>query len=174
MTDSITCTVTIDLQDLHSYTQVGEDEWRDQPSSLSDAVVSAAAQHLVKELVKDALLTKIRDQITKEVVKAEVEKHMADVLAKPIRKTDDWGNSTGPEVTITEMIDAQITKQLTRGRDRYGNDRTVLDAAIAELVNARLQTDLAAAFATARNAMIEAATEAGQVALKKAVAVALR
>lgn len=173
MTDSITCTVTIDLADLHSYTQVGEEDWGDEPVSLADAVVAAASRRLITELVKDELLTKIRDKITDELVRVEVEKRIEVALSKPVRKTNQWGEPNGPAVTITDMLDAEIHSQLTAKTDRYGNTTSVLDRVIKECVNARLEADLKAAFGTARQAMLDAAAEVGKKAMAAAVAKAI-
>lgn len=173
--DKITVQVEIDLQDLHTYTQTGEETYHDQPVSLSDAVVAAAARQLL------AQTREARQQVEREVarahraiIEARVSEWIEAKLAAGVQPTNSWGEPSGPSKPLSALIDAEIKAQLKVGsRDRFGGNESVVDRVIKEQVNARLTQELNAAFATAKQAMLDAAQQAGAKALAAAVAKAV-
>lgn len=170
MPDTIKVEVEIDLNDLRRshMRQVSEDDWVEEPWTISQAVVEIAAARLVEELGKDEQLRKVRDEVTRDVVRRHVLSRLEKVLTEPITVgTGRYGEHIST-TTLTELIDQEIKQQLVVSQNLSRQDSTLVRV-IRETVNARLTTDLNAAFLTARDAMLKAAQDAGAAALRAAV-----
>jgi hypothetical protein len=168
MPDSVTFEITLNLQDLAAYRQISEDDWDSSPITFTQAVVDRAAHMLVEQLATDDALRQARDKAVRMIAADYAADRVRAVLEQPVRSTNAYGEPTGPETSVTELIDKEIKKQLVRTDARH--DRTsVLEKVIRETVNARLEVDLRAAFDRARTEMLDAAAEVGKKALQAAV-----
>jgi hypothetical protein len=175
--DKIKVEVEIDLQDLHRYVQTGEDDYAMQPVSLSEAVVIEAARQITAEGKEPArrevarLVAEYRAQMIQQRVEAWIE----EALNRGVQRTNAYGEPTGEAVPLSDVIDAEIKKQLKlrSTNNSFSSEKTVLDRVIAENVDRRLTEELNAAFLTAKTAMLNAAQDAGAKAIRAAVAKAV-
>lgn len=175
MGDKIKVEVELDLQDLHRYTQTGEEEFFHRPVSITEAVVHAAATQ-VTAAAKEAIVLEVRELVRKEyreAITTTVAAELERALNAPLQRTSEWGEPVGAPTSLRAVIENEITKQLTvhDGRNSFhgSGKETVVVRVIKEQVNARLTQDLTAAFNTARDAMLKAAQDAGAAALRAAV-----
>ncbi len=169
MADTIKFEVEIKLQDLAAYRQTGEESWSAEPISFSQAVVAETARQLAAKLITERDLREVRDRTLTQMVAQFAVARLEAVLAAPVRATNTYGEFTGAETTVTALVEAEILKQLQHKGGNYNSPRSVLDRVISETVNVRLETDLKAAFNTARTEMLNAAAEVGKKALQAAV-----
>ncbi len=172
MSDKIKVEVELDVSDLHRYVQTSEDDFADHPVSITEAVVAQAAAVLVRQ-VRIQVQEQVQGLVAeahREVVKETVQGWVRERLDKGVQRTNDYGDPTGVPVPLGDIIKVEITRQLQpSSRSAYSNEKTVLSRVIEEQVNRQLATDLQAAFATARGAMLQAAQDAGAQALRAAV-----
>lgn len=145
--------LNITITDLTLDTVVGAGY--EEPHTLADVIVNAAVEKLLKDgdtrEISSALAKRIA-VIRDEEIRAKVRAELDDAMAKPIRKTNQWGEPTGQgETTLRELILAEAAKFFTekRSKDSYGSGPKFTDAerVIAELVQGELKKDMAAAFA---------------------------
>lgn len=170
MPDKITFTIELNLQDLAAYRQIGEEDWAAEPVSFTQAVVDQAARQLVSALATDKALIDARDKAVHMIASDYAAQRVTAVLEGPVRATNTYGEPTGAATTVTELIDAEIKKQLgsNSGSFRDGSPTTLMRV-IRETVNGRLEGDLRTAFDKARTEMLNAAAEVGKKALQAAV-----
>jgi hypothetical protein len=124
------------------------------------------ARHLVDAVKRDsdryrALVTKvgeIRAEMIREAIAPQIEK----ALTAPLRKTNQYGEATGQETTLRELIVAEAQKALTEpaGGNSYDRDRkTLIQKTVADEVQKALAGEIADAVKAARQ---QVATEIGK------------
>jgi hypothetical protein len=112
----------------------------------------------------------VKSEEMRQLVRMHVAGRIGEMLAEPLTVPGDSWSSPGRTVTLHELIDEEIKKQLTVTNNmRHTGEQNVLTRVIRETVNTRLETDLKAAFDKARNEMLNAAAEVGKKALQAAV-----
>lgn len=132
-----------------SYELLGGDEdgpeYRDEPTTILDQVVAAAAQQLIGVKERD-----LRKAIVKEVegqVASFVRSQMPSILKEALT-----GRMTIPALSeyqsdtvvpsLRDMIVKEAQQQLRKTSDRYGNSKPVLQALVEDGVKAALGGDL--------------------------------
>lgn len=123
------------------------------------------ARHLVEAVKRDSdryhgLITKV-GEIRAEMIREAIAPQIEQALAAPLRKTNQYGEATGQETTLRELIVAEAQKALTQpaGGNGYGRDRlTVLQKTVADEVQKALAVEIADAVKAAR---AQVATEIG-------------
>jgi hypothetical protein len=100
--------------------------------------------------IREARLDVIRDRLDEEIVTA---------LAEPIRKTNIYGEPTGPETTLKQLVIEEVKSYLEEkvGIDGYsGRDRvTRVQKFVQEEVDKVITRELRAEMAKAKEAAVE-------------------
>ncbi|GAA4891132.1 hypothetical protein ACFPM3_20375 [Streptomyces coeruleoprunus] len=97
----------------------------------------------VAELIKDAVAktpeyTSLRERVTSirtEEIRAAVKPVIQEALKRPIQRTNYYGEATGKETTLSEIIMDEAKKTFTEVRDSYRNKRPFIN----EVVQAEVQ-----------------------------------
>lgn len=144
----------------HHAVQVAEDEWRDEPMTLRDAVVSEIARQALARETREgwqplsAEIKNVRADLLRELLRPA----LAEALTKPLTPTDAFGQPKGETTTLTEIITRQFRELLaervdSRGSvDRYSRDKgwTRLEWMIRTSVEAVVKDELAGEITAAR------------------------
>ncbi len=112
-------------------------------------VAHLVAAQIVERLLKDQQYPTFREQvleIRKEEIRAAVRPSIDEALTRPIYKTNTYGERTGQETTLAELIADEARKQLSEPVDRYSSEKgTVLQVAIRAEVKKAFGDEIAAA-----------------------------
>lgn len=113
-------------------------------------------------------VTDIRDELIRDLVRPEIEA----AIAAPVKLTNTYGEATGKETTLRELIVDQARKALNAPVDGggYRNSQTFVQKVVAEQVQKVLADEITQAVKAARD---EVATGIGD-AVKTAVQAGLR
>lgn len=151
--------INITVDDVTLETLVGEvvgfDEDGDTYTQGSKTVADMVADCIVLKLVGDKRWPGLRDQvmeIRKEEIRAAVRPSIDEALARPIYKTNSYGERTGGQTTLSELIAEEARKQLTEPVDRYNRERgSLLEQAVRAEVKRAFQEEIADAVKQARD-----------------------
>lgn len=113
---------------------VGYDEDGDLVVQGDKTVAHLVAEQIVERLTRDDRWPSLRDQVTeirKDEIRAAVRPAIDEALTRPIFKTNQYGERTSSETTLSELISDETRKSLTEPANRYqSQDGTVLQQAI--------------------------------------------
>jgi hypothetical protein len=148
--------LTIDLDETgYPTTWSGDpDDDGQYTGTIQHAIVAEAArqyrQHIGNEIVSD-----IRREIKaarEEAIREAMTPIVAEAMAAPIRKTNHYGEPTGPETTLRELVIEEVKKFLSEPTgDAYARDRKSLaQKLVAEEVNRVVSAELKAAINEAK------------------------
>lgn len=133
---------------------VGFDEDGDAYTTGEATVASMVATQIVDRLVKDERYNRLRDKVLEirtEEIRAAIRPSIDEAIAKPIRKTNGYGEAVGGETTLSELVIEEARKLINEPLDRYGSNKgTFLSKAIAEAVQKAFAEEIAAAVKAAR------------------------
>lgn len=154
--------ITIQVDEITLDTVVAEvvdfDEDGDAVETGQTTVADMVAKQIVERLVKSDRYPGLRDQVTQirnEEIRAAVRPAINEAITRPIRKTNHYGEVTGGETTLSELIVEEARKQLKENVDRYDSKKgTVLSQTIAAEVRKAFGTEIAAAVQQARDLVI--------------------
>ncbi|MFG3136051.1 hypothetical protein ACGFZA_07490 [Streptomyces sp. NPDC048211] len=154
--------ITIQVEEITLNTVVADtvafDEEGDAYSTGQQTVAHLVAAQIVERLVKDARYPGLRDQVTeirKEEIRAAVRPSIDEALARPIYKTNTYGERTGQETTLAELIADEARKQLTEPSDRYRSEKgSILQQAVRAEVQKAFQSEIAEAVQKTRDLVI--------------------
>lgn len=134
---------------------VSFDEDGDTYTEGSKTVADLVAEQIVARLVKDDQWPRLREQvmeIRKEEIRTMVRPSIDEALTRPIYKTNGYGERTGQETTLAEIITDEARKQLAEPVDRYRSEKgTVLQQAVRAEVKRAFETEIADAVKQARD-----------------------
>lgn len=172
-------TVNVDKIDLaeHIGSHYDEDGDRVPAGTLADVVARQLVERFAKSDVYGDLVQRVR-AIRDEEIRAALAPLLAEALAKPIHPTNSWGEKTGGETTLSEVIVAEARKWMnTKTSQGYGSrdsGLTNLQVMIRDEVRAGFEGEIKAMVTEARNAVSRqiGVTVAG--AVQAAVAEGLR
>ncbi|MEV5944827.1 hypothetical protein [Streptomyces sp. NPDC051994] len=154
--------IEIKVDDITLSTIVGDvvsfDEDGDPYTEGHRTVGDLVAAQIVERLVKDDQWKRLREQvldIRKEEIRAAVRPSIDEAIARPIYKTNGYGERTGQETTLAELISDEARKQLAEPVDRYRTEKgTVLQQAIRAEVKKAFETEIADAVQKARDLVV--------------------
>lgn len=158
--------ITIQVDEISLDTVVGQtvgfDEDGDAYTTGEATVASMVATQIVDRLVKDERYNRLRDEVLKirtEEIRAAIRPAIDEAIAKPIRKTNHYGEAVGGETTLSELVIEETRKVINEPLDRYGSNKgTFLTKAIADAVRKAFAEEVADAVKAARE---QVATELG-------------
>lgn len=144
----------------NGYDQDGEEVV--EPQTLEDVLLERAAAMLSTRVAKDVtkeLSTRLR-QITDEAIRTQVVPIVEKTLATPFRRSNAYGEPSGPETTMRDEIVRVATEYLTKPADNYHSERgTAVQAFIKAEVEKAMKAELKAALDEAKTQVRTAVTE---------------
>ncbi|MFD6531551.1 hypothetical protein [Streptomyces sp. NPDC060184] len=118
-------------------------------------VADLVAERIVTKLVQDERWPSLRDRITQirdEEIRAAVRPAIDEAINRPIKKTNHYGEATGQETTLSEVIVEEARKIMTQPADRYRSEQgTVLQQTVRAEVKNAFDTQIVDAVKTARD-----------------------
>lgn len=152
--------IEIKLDDITLDTVVAEvvefDEDGDAISTGRERTVAhLVAEQIVKQVVRDARYPSLVEQVTRvrdEEIRAAVKPAIEQAIARPIKKTNYYGERTGEETTLTEVIVEEARGYLKEPVDRYSGEKgTVLQSTVRAAVRKAFDEEIADAVKQARD-----------------------
>lgn len=137
------------------------------PMTLADLVAEKLADRLVKD--NNEYYNDVYKRVSKqmdEYVRERVAPLVDEAMLKPIRKTNSYGEPTGQETTMTELILASVKAFLEHSqKDGYGRgNRTKAQQLVDEAVGNKLTKELSEVVAAERTKVVEAVrAQAGKI-----------
>jgi hypothetical protein len=170
--------IEIKVDDITLDTVVGKvvdfDEDGDAYETGQRTVAHLVAAQIVERLVKDDRYPTLRDlvlEIRREEIRAAVRPSIDEALSRPIYKTNTYGERTGQETTLAELIADEARKQLSEPVDRYSHEKgTVLQVAIRAEVKKAFADEVAQAVKQVRGQVTKELS--GQMAEQLTAAIA--
>ena len=159
--------ITVNVDEVSLDTVVAEivafDEDGDPYPNGERTVADLVAAQIMARLLKDdgyrQLATRVQE-IRAEEIRAAVRPLIEEALRRPIRKTNTYGEATGAETTLTEVIIDEAQKAITKPLDSYNRDKgTFLSKTVADEVKKALSAEIADAVKKARE---QVSAEIGQ------------
>lgn len=149
-------TVNVDSIDLGDYIDAHLDEDGDRvpAGTLGDAVVRQLVEKFSRSDLYRGLAERVRT-IRDEEIRAAVAPAIAEAVSAPIQSTNRYGEKTGEQTTLREVIADEARRYLTeRNTDSYARDKgTRLQVAVREAVDAAFREEIAAEVRQARDAV---------------------
>ena len=154
------------------YNQDGEEVV--EPQTVEDIVLDLAAQRVAAQVEKDVkveLAQRLRD-LTDTEIRERVQPLIVEAMARPFRRSNPYGEATGPETTLREEITRVALDQLTKPtRDRYGSDSTTfVQSFIKEAVQKELKAELKVALDDAKAQVRAAVTTQAAEMIQQTIA----
>jgi metal-responsive CopG/Arc/MetJ family transcriptional regulator len=142
------------------------EEYQQGERTVADIVSAQIVDRLVQERGWPTLRDKvqeIRSEVIREVLRPQIE----EAVAKPIQKTNGYGEPVGEPTTLRELIVDEVRKAVNAPANKYSSDRSsFLAQAVAKEVQNALGKEITDAVKQARTLV------ADQVGQKVADAVA--
>ena len=143
-------TVQVDEVTLATVVRGGPAEYGD-PVTVADLVAGQIVQKLAADRDEwDNIARRVRN-VRDEEIRAAVLPMITEALTKPFRQMT-YGEETGPETTLSQLIVAEARKQLGERADPYNHERgTVLSKTVAAEVKKAFTEEIADAVKQARD-----------------------
>ncbi|MFJ7417934.1 hypothetical protein ACIQXD_04895 [Streptomyces uncialis] len=154
--------ITIQVDEITLSTIVGDvigiDEDGDTIVEGQRTVADLVAQQVMERVVRDdqypnlrQRVTDIRDEEIREAVRPTIEA----AITRPIHKTNGYGERTGEQTTLSELIAGEARKMLAEPVERYNPAKgTQLQQMIRDEVKRTFQQEIADTVAAARDAVM--------------------
>ncbi|HEY0935894.1 MAG TPA: hypothetical protein VGD91_19410 [Trebonia sp.] len=150
-------TVSVDKIDLGDYIDSHRDGDGDYvpAGTIGDEVVRQLVEKFSRSDSWKGLAQRVHE-IRDDEIRAQLAPVIAEALAKPIHRTNSYGEKAGEDTTLREVIVAEARTWLdTKQKDRYGDrsSTTNLQAMIRAAVEDGFKTEIADAVKAAREAV---------------------
>lgn len=170
-------TINVDKIDLAEEIGSHYDEDGDRVGKgiLADLVVERLVKQFAKSDVYGDLVERVR-KIRDEEIRTALAPLLAEALSKPIHPTNQWGEKTGTETTLSEVIVAEARKWMNAKVDSYGgrDSATNLQKMIRDEVRAGFENEIKTMVTEARDVVSKQIGTTVAVAVQSAVAEGLR
>lgn len=123
--------------------------------TLGDTIAAGLIQRIANSDHYQKLTGLVKD-VRDQEIRAQLTPVIAEALAKPIKRTNTWGEPTGTDTTLREVIVDEARKWLnSKADDRYGsnNSETNLQKMIRTEVRDAFANEIADAVKAAREAV---------------------
>lgn len=147
--------VNVESIDLAEYigSHYDEDGDRVPAGTLADVIVHQLVEKFAKSDSYRGLAERVQT-IRNDEIRAQLAPVIAEALAKPIQTTNGYGERTGGETTLRELIAAEARRYLTERSEGYNAKRTRLQVAVREAVDAGFRAEIAAEVKQAKEAVV--------------------
>lgn len=151
--------ITIQVDDITLSTVVADvvsfDEDGDTYTEGSKTVADLVAAQIVERVVRDDRYPRLRDKVTEvrdEEIRAAVKPAIEEAVNRPIKKTNGYGEATGQETTLSEVIVDEARKYMKEPADKYRREAgTVLQSLVRAEVERVFKAEIADAVKQARD-----------------------
>ena len=127
--------------------------------TIADLVAEQIMTRLLKAPGWPSLASKVQE-IRIEEIRAAIRPQIEEAIARPLRKTNSYGEPAGAETTLREIIVDEARKAVNEPADRYSREKgTFLTQAVAAEVKKAFAAEIAAAVRQARE---QVSAEIGQ------------
>jgi hypothetical protein len=140
--------------------------------TIADAIIAQTTHKLAHKLRDEARKT-IKEEVTRQIA-LQVNDLVTEVITNPIQLTNRFGELTGETLSVREHIANEVKDQLTRRRDSYDRNASVLSSIIKTEVEQALTKELREAVVEARNTVVAAVKNQAATMLAKALKDGLR
>lgn len=168
--------VTVENIDLGDYIDGHRDEDGDYipGGTLADAIVRQLVDKHSRSDAWKGIAERVQ-AIRDDEIRTQLAPVIAEALTKPIQTTNAYGERTGTETTLRELIAAEARRYLNEPSDRYNTDRTSrLQVEVRKAVAEAFKDEVAGAVQEVRDAVAEAVggnfTEMVSAAVSQALA----
>lgn len=125
------------------------------PSGKERTVAELVAAQIVEQVVRDDRYPRLRDQVTAirdEEIRAAIRPAIEQAVNRPIKKTNGYGEATGQETTLSEVIVDEARKYMKEPADKYRREAaTVLQSLVRAEVDRVFKAEIADAVKQARD-----------------------
>lgn len=134
---------------------IGHDEETGEPyqagrRTIGDLVAAQLVDRVTRETDRyRALVTKVTE-IRTELIRETIRPQLEQALAAPLRKTNSYGEATGQESTLREVIVAEAKAAMSNRDRNHGSGRTWIEETVAAEVRKVLADEITQAVKTAR------------------------
>jgi hypothetical protein len=138
-------------------------------STVADLLVQAVLQRLsAGGDVWSSIATRVA-LVQGEEIREHVRPLIAEALTRPLRHTNNYGEPTGPETTLRELILAEVRDMLTRPVNEHGvrTNLTVAGQIIQQQVRDAFRKEVAAEVARAKDRVAAEIGELVAVSVKE-------
>ncbi len=133
-----------------AFTEDGDEYETGTGKTVADLVADRIVDRAVNREGWQRLADQVRE-IRAEVIRELVRPQIEAAIAKPVQKTNSYGDKVGEPVTLTELIIDEARKALRAPADSYNRGgETVIGKAVAEAVKKAFAAEIAAEVAKAR------------------------
>lgn len=152
--------IEIKIDDITLATVVADvmeyDEEGDLVSSGKERTVAElVAEQIVERVVRDDRYPRLKDRVTAirdEEIRAAIKPAIEQAVNRPIKKTNTYGEATGQETTLSEVIVDEARKYMKEPADAYRREQgTVLQKLVRAEVQKAFETEIADAVKQARD-----------------------
>ncbi len=141
-------TVTVDEVTLATIVREG---YESQPT-IADLVAGQIVRRLTEDHDQWDNISRRVHEIRDEEIRAAVLPLITEAITMPLQQTNVYGEPTGPETTLSQLIVAEARKQLGERADPYNHERgTVLSKTVAAEVKKAFAGEIADAVKQARD-----------------------
>jgi hypothetical protein len=123
-------------------------------SGKEKTVADLVAEQIVARLVRDDRYPRLRDKVTEirdEEIRAAIRPAIVEAVTRPIKRTNGYGEPTGQETTLSEVIVDEARKFMKEPADKYRReDGTVLQKLVRDEVHRAFGAEIADAVKQAR------------------------
>lgn len=131
------------------------DEYEIGGRTLGDAVAGLIAARLLKETNYANTLREKVATIREDEIRQAIRPLIEEALAQPIAQTNQYGQRTGKDLTLLELVVEQVGIVLKEKSDRHRSDSpTVLQKAIRTEVEKALKDEITSAVTAVRAALV--------------------
>lgn len=150
----INVTVDVDKIDLNEIigSHYDEDGDRVPAGNLADLVAHQLVLKMAKSDVYNNLVERVRT-IRDEEIRAHLAPTIAEALNAPLKRTNTYGEPTGTETTLRDLVMDEAKKylgEIDRHASRMNNSVTRLQVALKEAVDAAFKAEIADAVKAVR------------------------
>jgi hypothetical protein len=142
---------SIDLAE-HIGTHYDEDGDRVPGGTLADLIVRQLIEQFVKTDTYRGLAGRIRE-VREDEIRTQLAPVITEALTTPIQSTNAYGERTGSETTLRELIAAEARRYLTERSEGYNAKGTRLQVAVREAVDAAFRAEIADEVKKAKDAV---------------------
>lgn len=140
--------INVDITDIGIDSIVGEHRTVDGDGDYCTAPLTlgeAVAKHVAEEAMKDDSYRTLRREVLEvrtEEVRRQLEPVVAEAIASPVKRTNQFGEEVGDATTLNALI-VKEARELLAKRDDYGRGNTLLQRTVRAEVEKALRSELA-------------------------------
>lgn len=141
-----------------------------------ETVGDKVAKIIASNVMQSPEYTSLKERVTgirTEMIREALGPIILEALQNPIRKTNSWGEPSGGETTLRDVIMDEAKKAWAPSRSGYNDREKSIEQVVAEQVRKHLHGDVEKAVKAAQTAALKAIGDIAGAPLVEAVSKAL-